>query len=90
LPPCERTLQGLKESVGGGEVAVVHTLPSVLRFSSNGLVLDGGTVVLSTTGTSRRRCLVMALPLGVVRLGRYAGDPSATPSSAACEVDPSL
>jgi hypothetical protein len=71
-------------------VAVVHNLPPALRFSSNGLVLDGGTVVLSTTGTPLRRCLVMALPLGVVRLGRYAGDPTATPSSAACEVDPSL
>ena len=90
LPPCERTLEGLQESVGGGAVAVAHNLPPALRFSSNGLVLDGGTVVLSTTGTPLRRCLVMALPLGVVRLGRYSGDPAATPSSAACEVDPSL
>jgi prepilin-type N-terminal cleavage/methylation domain-containing protein len=90
LPPCSRTLESLKEPIGGGDLRVSHNLPAALRFSRTGLVLDGGTVVLSSAGTPLRRCLVMALPLGVVRLGRYQGDPQAPPSSGACEPDPSL
>lgn len=69
---------------------LVHNLPGVVRFSSNGLVLDGGTVVLGARGTALRRCLVMALPLGVVRVGRYRGMPSQGPNSGLCEVDGSL
>jgi len=69
---------------------LVHNLPSVVRFSSNGLVLDGGTVVLGARGTALRRCLVMALPLGIVRVGRYRGLPSQGPNSSLCEVDGSL
>lgn len=69
---------------------LVHNLPGVVRFSSNGLVLDGGTVVLGARGTALRRCLVMALPLGVVRVGRYRGMPSQGPNSSLCEVDGSL
>jgi prepilin-type N-terminal cleavage/methylation domain-containing protein len=82
LPPCLQTLERLKEPIASGEVQLVHNFPAVLRFSSNGLVLDGGTAVLSTPGTTLQRCLVMALPLGITRLGRYR--------SGACEPDPSL
>jgi hypothetical protein len=46
--------------------------------------------VLSSRGTSLRRCLVMALPLGVVRLGRYGADPSTPPDSTACLPDDAL
>jgi len=69
---------------------LIHNLPAVVRFSSNGLVLDGGTVVLGARGTALRRCLVMALPLGIVRVGRYRGLPSQGPNSSLCEVDGSL
>ncbi|WP_255140059.1 hypothetical protein [Synechococcus sp. Lug-A] len=65
-------------------------LPAALRFSSNGLVLDGSTVVLVSEGTPLRRCLVMALLLGPVRLGRYAGPDGGPPESATCEPDPLL
>ena len=82
LPPCLQTLETLKEPIAAGEVKLVHNFPAVLRFSSNGLVLDGGTAVLSASGTSLQRCLVMALPLGITRLGRYRGG--------TCEPDPSL
>jgi len=71
-------------------VTLQHNLPAALRFSSNGLVLDGGTVVVSAPGTDLRRCLVMSLPLGVVRLGRYAGAPGAAPSSSACRAEEAL
>jgi prepilin-type N-terminal cleavage/methylation domain-containing protein len=90
LPPCERTLEGLQELVGGGDVAVAHNLPPVLRFSSNGLVLDGGTVLIAAEGVALRRCLVLSLPLGVVRLGRYVGSAEGTPSSSACIADEAL
>ena len=82
LTPCIQTLQSLKEPIAAGEVQLVHNFPPVLRFSSNGLVLDGGTAVLSAAGTTLQRCLVMALPLGITRLGRYR--------SGSCEPDPSL
>lgn len=91
LPACLTDGQPFQESgLSPGELELMHNLPAELRFSSNGLVLDGGTVVISMRGTSLRRCLVMALPLGVVRLGRYANDPSTGLNSAACLPDPSL
>ena len=71
-------------------VAIGSNLPGALRFSSNGLVLDGGTVVVSAAGTELRRCLVMSLPLGVVRLGRYEGEPGDSPSSSACRAEEAL
>lgn len=67
-----------------------HTFPTVLRISGNGLVLDGGTAVLGEAGTSLQRCLVMAPPLGVVRLGRYQGPSDGDLNSSACLPDPTL
>ena len=74
----------------GAGVTLAHNLAGALRLSSNGLVLDGGTVVLAAAGTELRRCLVVSLPLGVVRLGRYTGAEGAAPSSAACRADGGL
>ncbi|MCP9807943.1 GspH/FimT family pseudopilin [Cyanobium sp. HWJ4-Hawea] len=68
-------------------VTVSHNLPAVLRFTPNGLVLDAGTVVLTTSGTQLRRCLVIALPLGIVRLGRYGADPTKNLKPEACLPD---
>ena len=61
---------------------VQHNFPALLRFTSSGLVLDGGTAVLRHPGTDLERCMVMGLPLGVVRLGRLG--------AAGCAVDPGL
>ena len=63
-------------------VRVQHNFPAMLRFTSSGLVLDGGTAVLRHPGTDLERCMVMGLPLGVVRLGRLG--------AAGCAVDPGL
>lgn len=91
LPPCLPTAIPLQNTgVAQGDLRILHNMPNELRFSSNGLVLDGGTVVLTMRGTSLRRCLVMALPLGVVRVGRYSGNSTAAPNSSACLPDPSL
>jgi Tfp pilus assembly protein FimT len=90
LPSCSDVDPGLQDSGLAADLRVAHNFPAALRFSSNGLVLDGGTVVLSTAGTALRRCLVLAPPLGVVRLGRYQADPAAGLNSAACLPDPLL
>ena len=82
LPACQRTLQSLQGTLSKRAVHVEHNFPELLRFTSNGLALDGGTAVLSTAGTALQRCVVMALPLGVVRLGRY--------QAGSCRLDPSL
>jgi type II secretory pathway pseudopilin PulG len=90
LPGCAQRMSGLEEGLQPAGVELSHNLPAALRFSSNGLVLDGGTVVVSSEDTELRRCLVIALPLGVVRLGRYLGPGQAPPDSAACGPDPTL
>lgn len=90
LPPCREGLVALSEGVDSGPLQLQDNLPAVVRFSSNGLVLDGGTVVLAAEGTDLRRCLVVALPLGIVRLGRYGAEPDQLPNSQACLPDPTL
>jgi len=82
LPGCPGLDLPAGEGIDPGVVQVEHNLPPLVRFSSNGLVLDGGTVRIAADGTELERCLVMALPLGVVRLGRWLQQ--------SCQVDPSL
>lgn len=89
LPGCGEADEEL-EADAVTRVAIGSNLPGALRFSSNGLVLDGGTVVVSAAGTELRRCLVMSLPLGVVRLGRYEGEPGDALSSSACRAEAAL
>lgn len=82
LPACA----GVRLLLGGdgdeSGVQLRHNLPAAVRFTSNGLVLDGGTVVVAAPGTPLVRCVVMSLPLGVVRMGRWIEDE--------CRSDPSL
>ena len=88
LPVCGIS-EGAEPELEAG-VELRHNLPAALRFSSNGLVLDGGTVLIAAEGVALRRCLVLSLPLGVVRLGRYSGPADGTPSSKACFADGAL
>ncbi|MCP9882739.1 prepilin-type N-terminal cleavage/methylation domain-containing protein [Cyanobium sp. Alchichica 3B3-8F6] len=88
LPACGISDGAEQEHQAGVELR--HNLPAALRFSSNGLVLDGGTVLIAAEGIELRRCLVLSLPLGVVRLGRYSGPADGTPSSSACLADGAL
>lgn len=71
-----------EESMASAGVEVAHNLPAVVRFSANGLVLDGGTVVLSHPATALQRCVVVSLPLGVTRVGLQG--------SGGCLPDPAL
>ena len=59
-------------------------------FVAATLLPSNESKVLTAQGTALRRCLVMALPLGVVRLGRYAKSPELTLEANACGVDASL
>ena len=85
LPSCELSEATLRQGV-----QLRHNLPAALRISSTGLVLDGGTVVLAAAGTDLQRCLVVSLPLGVVRFGLSKAAPGAALRSADCVVDPLL
>ena len=51
---------------------------------TNGLVLDGGLVVVSHPSHAQVLCLVIGLPLGISRSGVYRGDLNGSLSSALC------
>ena len=85
LPSCLEHDAPLHEGLfGGGDVQVRHNLPAQLRVTANGLIIDGGTVVISAQGSGLKRCLVLALPLGVVRMGQYADNGTGAVNSSAC------
>ena len=84
LPACRGGAMPLAET-GVGELELRSNLPDAVRFSTNGLVLDGGLVVLSHPSHPQALCLVIGLPLGISRSGTYRGDPSASLNSALCQ-----
>ncbi|MFM7265951.1 MAG: GspH/FimT family pseudopilin [Cyanobium sp.] len=71
LPDCLEEGLGLVEDAAAASIQLEHNLPEAVRFTTNGLVLDGGTVRLAAEGTPLVRCVVVSLPLGVVRIGRW-------------------
>ncbi|MDB4654877.1 pilus assembly protein [bacterium] len=73
LPACPGIAMALQEEFEQGPIVLDTNLPSVLRFTSNGLLLDGGIAVLSHQRLAKARCLVVSLPLGVSRIGSYQG-----------------
>ena len=83
LPACRGAVTSLAE-LGASELKLRSNLPDAVRFSTNGLVLDGGLVVLTHPSHGQPLCLVIGLPLGISRSGVYRGDPSGSLSSAFC------
>ena len=84
LQPCATVASPLA-SPGLASGIEAHTnLPPRLRFSINGLLLDGGLVVFSKQGTSHRPCVVASLPLGITRQGTYSADPAQELNSRSC------
>ena len=83
LPACRGGVTALA-GIGASVLELRSNLPDAVRFSSNGLVLDGGLVVLSHPSHGQGLCLVIGLPLGISRTGVYRGDPSGSLSSALC------
>ena len=84
LPGCKRATTSLAET--GSPPLLLHSnLPGTVRFTANGLVLDGGLVVLAHPQLWQRVCLVIGLPLGITRTGFYGADPSQQLSSSHCK-----
>ena len=86
LSPCPAAVTNLHE-FNYAALALHSNLPSTVRFSANGLVLDGGVVVLTHQRLPGRRCLVIGLPLGISRIGIYKRDPQTSLSSRHCQSD---
>ncbi len=86
LRPCPGAATTLVE-LGSSSLVVHSNLPDTVRFSSNGLVLDGGLVVLGHRRLPLHRCLVIGLPLGISRIGSYEGHPLNMFSSRRCKPD---
>ena len=84
LPACHGGVTSLVEA-GSGALELRSNLPDAVRFSTNGLVLDGGLVVVSHPSQAQALCLVIGLPLGISRSGVYRGDPGGPLSSALCQ-----
>ena len=84
LPACRGGVTSLAET-GAGVLELRSNLPDAVRFSANGLVLDGGLVVSSHPSHAQALCLVIGLPLGISRSGIYRGDVSGSLSSALCQ-----
>ena len=83
LPACRGGVTLLTE-IGTNAWELRSNLPDAVRFSTNGLMLDGGLVVLSHPSHGQTLCLVIGLPLGISRSGVYRGDPGGSLSSALC------
>ena len=71
LPACPGIGMALQDEFEQGPIVLSTNLPPVLRFTANGLLLDGGIAVLSHQRLAKARCLVVSLPLGVSRIGFY-------------------
>ena len=74
----------LRQRLASSGVLIHANLPNRLRFTRNGLLLDGGIVVFSHPGAQKRSCVVVSLPLGVTRSGRYSADPTLGVNSQNC------
>ena len=84
LQPCPTVAPPLASPGLAAGIKAHTNLPPRLRFSINGLLLDGGLVVFSTQGTGHRPCVVASLPLGVTRQGTYGADPAQELTSRSC------
>jgi len=87
---CLGAETALQEGLTPASLQLAHSFAGPVRFTANGLAIDGGTAVVGASGTSLVRCLVMSPPLGVTRLGRYGGSVTARPDAGQCRPDPLL
>ena len=71
IPACPGIGMALQEEFEQGPIVLSTNLPPVLRFTANGLLLDGGIAVLRHQRLAKARCLVVSLPIGVSRIGSY-------------------
>ena len=70
LPGCTQALGPLLAGDRAASLQLDHNITG-LQFTSNGLVLGGGTVRLAIDGLAQERCVVISLPLGITRRGLW-------------------
>ena len=70
LPACTHAVRPLLTGDREAGLQLSHNI-SELQFTSNGLVLGGGTVRLGIDGLAQKRCVVISLPLGITRQGLW-------------------
>ena len=70
LPVCTHAVGQLLAGDRGAGLQLSHNI-NELQFTSNGLVLGGGTVRLAVDGLVQERCVVISLPLGITRRGLW-------------------
>ena len=83
LPTCSGAVRALTGD-GSHSIALLSNLPETVRFTANGLILDGGLVLLMHPDLAQPRCLVIGLPLGITRAGSYQASPKVALSSSHC------
>ena len=71
LPGCRHAVRPLLAADRGAGLQLSHNI-SELQFTTNGLVLGGGTVRLEVDGLAQERCVVISLPLGITRRGLWS------------------
>ena len=72
LPACSHAVRPLLTGDRGAGLQLSHNITE-LQFTTNGLVLGGGTVRLAVDGLVQERCVVISLPLGITRQGLWGG-----------------
>ena len=70
LPACTHSLGPLLAGDRANGLQLNHNI-TALQFTTNGLVLGGGTVRLAVDGLAQERCVVISLPLGITRQGLW-------------------
>ena len=71
LPSCDQEVGSLLAGERANGLQLKHNI-TALQFTSNGLVLGGGTVRLVVDGLAQERCVVISLPLGITRRGFWS------------------
>ena len=71
LPACTNATGPLLAGDRGAGLQLSHNI-NELQFTTNGLVLGGGTVRLAVDGFAPERCVVISLPLGITRQGLWS------------------
>ena len=70
LPACYRAVRPVLAGDRAHGLQLSHNI-SALKFTTNGLVLGGGTVRLAVDGLAQERRVVISLPLGITRRGLW-------------------
>ena len=87
LPACRAATSPSETGDVDPSISLSSNLPPLVRFTANGLLLDGGVVVLAHPRLPQRPCLVIGLPLGITRSGTYQAPIQQRLSATHCRPD---